>query len=54
VLVLTFCIGAYFFELILGGGRETFITGAVDLLNRHSGKVCDPGRFAGFLRGESQ
>jgi hypothetical protein len=29
-----------------------FITGAVDLLKRHSGKVWDPGRFAVFLRGE--
>jgi len=29
-----------------------FITGAVDLLKRHSGIFWDPGRFAGFLRGE--
>jgi hypothetical protein len=33
-------------------GRETFITGAVDLLKQHSGIVWHPRRFVGSLRGK--
>jgi len=35
-----------------GGNLGLYLTGAVDLLKRHSGMVWHPGQFAGLLRGK--